>query len=150
MAVATSEIVWIIYLLRDLQIRHDREALLFCDSQSVLHIGSNPIFHETTKNIEIDCHIVRDKVLAKVIKLNHVRTHSQLANLLTKALGYNQFSELVSKMGLLNIYSSSVHLEGECQRQESVSLVATSMQLSLPHSATTRAPGDATSTATLV
>ena len=32
MAVATSKIVWIIYLLRDLQIRHDREALLFCDS----------------------------------------------------------------------------------------------------------------------
>ena len=32
MAVANSEIVWIIYLLKDLQIRHDREALLFCDS----------------------------------------------------------------------------------------------------------------------
>ena len=67
------------------------------------------------KHIEIDCHIVRDKVLARVIKLNHVRTHCQLADLLTKALGYKQFSELISKMGLINIYSPSVHLEGECQ-----------------------------------
>ena len=32
MAVATCEIVWILYLLRDLQIRHDREVMLFCDS----------------------------------------------------------------------------------------------------------------------
>ena len=32
MAVATCEIVWILYFLRDIGIEHDREALLFCDS----------------------------------------------------------------------------------------------------------------------
>ena len=33
MAVATCEIVWILYFLRDIQVDHKREALLFCDSQ---------------------------------------------------------------------------------------------------------------------
>ena len=32
MAVATCEIVWILYFLRDIQVDHKREALLFCDS----------------------------------------------------------------------------------------------------------------------
>ena len=32
MAVSTCEIVWILYLLKDLHVKHDREALLFCDS----------------------------------------------------------------------------------------------------------------------
>ena len=57
--------------------------------------------------------MVRDKVLAKVIKLIHVRTQCQLVDLLTKALSFNQF--FISKMGLINIHLPSVHLEGEYQ-----------------------------------
>ena len=56
--------------------------------------------------------MVRDKVLEGVIKLNHVRSHCQLADMLTKALGYNQFSNLVDKMGMVNIHTP-VALDGE-------------------------------------
>ena len=58
--------------------------------------------------------MLSDLVLEKVIKLNHVRTHCQLADLLTKALSFRQFSTLVCKMGMINIHSTAT-LEGEYQ-----------------------------------
>lgn len=59
MANATRELIWLKALLESLGIDHPRALQLFCDSQSVLYITQNPVFHERTKAY-VDCHYVRD------------------------------------------------------------------------------------------
>ena len=73
------------------------------------------MFYERTKHIVIDCHLVRDKVQDKVIRLFFTPTHSQLPDLLIKALNGQQLKALFTKMSIVNIHNPDSHLEGEYQ-----------------------------------
>ncbi|XP_057986074.1 uncharacterized mitochondrial protein AtMg00810-like [Hevea brasiliensis] len=56
MAATVCELLWITYVLRDLQVSVMLPIPLYCDNKAALHIASNPVFHERTKHLEIDCH----------------------------------------------------------------------------------------------
>ncbi|CAH9084778.1 unnamed protein product [Cuscuta epithymum] len=87
MAPATCELKCLKTLLLSLGINRDKAIPLFCDSQSALHIARNPVFHERSKHIEVDCHFTRDAVKSELIAPSYVPTTVQLADIFTKALG---------------------------------------------------------------
>ena len=107
MADTTCEINWLLSLLKDLGVVLHGPTLLFCDNQVALHIAANPVYHERTKHIGTDCHIVRERIQAGTLKTLPVFTQNQIVDILTKSLYPSQFSLLLSKMGTSNLYSSS-------------------------------------------
>ncbi|XP_042025283.1 secreted RxLR effector protein 161-like [Salvia splendens] len=107
MAQATCEVVWAKALLGDFGITVEKVAPLFCDNQAAVHISSNPVFHERTKDIEIDCHTVRERYLEGVIKPLHIRNDLQLADIFIKPLGVYAFEGILSKMNLQSLYCPS-------------------------------------------
>jgi len=65
----------------------EQPSLLYCDNDSARCIAANPVFHERTKHIKIDCNIVREKLKKGLIHLLPISTTEQLADIYTKALG---------------------------------------------------------------
>ncbi|KAK9055837.1 hypothetical protein SSX86_026922 [Deinandra increscens subsp. villosa] len=96
----TSELAWLTRLLTELGVPDIVPVPLKCDSQAAIHIAKNPVFHERTKHIELDCHYVREKVQDGLIALTHIPTVSQLADVFTKSLPGPQHHSLISKLGL--------------------------------------------------
>ena len=107
MANTTCEITWLSYLFSDIGIPQSTPTPLFCDNQSALHIASNPVYHERTKHIEIDCRVIREKISSGLIATAKVSSANQIADLLTKPLGKDQFQRLKAKMGLSNLHNPS-------------------------------------------
>ncbi|KAJ0480451.1 putative RNA-directed DNA polymerase [Helianthus annuus] len=52
MCSATCEIMWLLNLLREVQVECDLPVKLYCDSKAAISIAANPVFHERTKHFE--------------------------------------------------------------------------------------------------
>ncbi|KAL0353034.1 UNVERIFIED_CONTAM: hypothetical protein Sangu_0884700 [Sesamum angustifolium] len=57
MAATVCELKWLSYILSDFGISVSLPIQLYCDNQAAMHIMANPVFHERTKHIELDCHV---------------------------------------------------------------------------------------------
>lgn len=60
MSSACSKIVWLRGLLGELSVPQLTPTPLHADNTSAIQIAANPVFHERTKHIEVDCHSIRE------------------------------------------------------------------------------------------
>nr|GEY53288.1 RNA-directed DNA polymerase, eukaryota [Tanacetum cinerariifolium] len=97
MTAITCELLWLSYLLQDLQIKVKLPVTIFCDNKVAQQIAANPCFHDRTKHLEIDCHFTRDNIQDGFLQTAYIPTHLQLADIMTKALGQVQHSFLADK-----------------------------------------------------
>ncbi|KAL5816486.1 hypothetical protein ACOSQ3_024864 [Xanthoceras sorbifolium] len=106
MSAACSEVVWLRGLLSELGFPQIDPTPLHGDNTSAIQISANPMYHECTKHIEVDCHYIRDAFECRVITLPHLTTNLQIADVFTKVLTRQRHKFLSSKLMLMNLPAS--------------------------------------------
>ncbi|KAL0558994.1 hypothetical protein IC582_003583 [Cucumis melo] len=105
MTQSVCAIVWIHQLLSETCFSITVPAKLWCDNQVALHIASNPVFHEQTKNVEVDCHFIREKIQDGLVSTGYVKTGEKLGDILTKAVNGARISYLCNKLDMIDIFA---------------------------------------------
>ncbi|GJS45716.1 ribonuclease H-like domain-containing protein [Tanacetum coccineum] len=95
-----AETSWIRNLLRELHTSLFTATLVYCDNVSAVYMSANPVQHQRTKHIEIDIHFVRDKVAAGHVRVLHVPSRFQYADIFTKGLPYPLFADFRSSLSV--------------------------------------------------
>ena len=80
MANVSLKLIWIRDLLTMIGILPKCAVRLYDDNKVAIHIAENVVFHERTKYIEVDCHILCKKLEEKIIVAKHVSSGHQLAH----------------------------------------------------------------------
>ena len=105
MALATCELIWLKRLLQELRFGNDEQMKLICDNQAVLHISSNPVFHERTKHIEVDCRFIRENIALGCMTTSFVNSNDQLADIFTKSLRGPMIKYICDKLCAFDLYA---------------------------------------------
>lgn len=96
--------LWIYGRLRELGFNSHGLMGLYCDNKVVIDIAHDLVLHDRTKHIEVDRHFIKEKQQTRQICIPFVKTEDQLGNVFTKGLCSPNFSHIVGKLGMHNIY----------------------------------------------
>jgi len=93
-----AETCWLRQLLQELHTPLTSATIVYCDNVSAVYMTGNPVHHRRTKHIEIDIHFVRDKVALGQVRVLHVPSSHQFADIMTKGLPVQLFTDFRSSL----------------------------------------------------
>ena len=95
-----AEASWLRQLLAEHHNPLAKSTLVYCDNVCAVYLSTNPVQHQRTKHVEIDLHFVRDRVAIGDVRVLHVSTTSQFADIFTKVLPSSTFLEIRSNLNV--------------------------------------------------
>ncbi|GKD12320.1 ribonuclease H-like domain-containing protein [Tanacetum coccineum] len=106
-----DETCWLRNLLLELHTSLSFATLVYYDNVSFVFLSSNSVQHQCTKHIEIDIHFIRDLVTAGQVRVLHVPSRYQYANIFTKGFPLALFEEFRTS---LSVRCPPAQTVGEC------------------------------------
>ena len=96
---ASKEMVWLQSFLEELG-KKQEDNVLYCDSQSAIHLAKNPSFHSRTKHIQLRYHFIRSLLEDGILKLEKISGAQNPTDMLTKTVTIDKLKLCSASVGL--------------------------------------------------
>jgi hypothetical protein len=97
---AVAECTWLQHLLDELHHGVRQATIVYYDNVSSVYMAQNPVHHRQTKHIELDIHLVREKVALGELRVTHVPSDKQFADIFIKGLPSALHKDFTSCVGI--------------------------------------------------
>ena len=104
----SSELKWITSLLSELGIHLTRAPTIYCDNVGAIYLCVNPVLHSRMKHVALDYHFIRHQVQSGTLRVVHISTKDQLADVMTKPLSWLLFTNFSTRLE----WQNPLHHEG--------------------------------------
>ena len=104
--VATQPIkkaTWLQYLVDSLGLKQDI-TVVYCDSQSAIHLSKNQMYHERTKHIDVRYHFLRKIISQGAIIVKKIGNSDNPADMLTKPISISKFKHYLDIIGVCRMW----------------------------------------------
>ena len=99
-AATVAELSWVCSLIQELGIALPSSPVIYYDNKGATQLISNLIFHSRIKHVVVGYHFIHNQVQFGRLRVAHVSSIDELADLLTKPLSTSQFQLFCDKIGL--------------------------------------------------
>jgi len=96
---ASKEAIWLKGLLYEIG-RTQEKVNVLCDSQSVIHLATNPAYRGNTKHIDVRYHFLRHVIDGGKIALKKVHARENYAHIFTKPVTAEKLQWCLASLGL--------------------------------------------------
>ncbi|KAG8492112.1 hypothetical protein CXB51_015664 [Gossypium anomalum] len=93
LAIAASDVTWLVSLLTELNLQSVDLPTVWCDNSSFVAVAANPVLHSKFKHVELDLFFIREKVASSELVVGEVPACDQVADILTKPLSVSAFTQ---------------------------------------------------------
>lgn len=77
--------IWLRNLLGELKQQGNELLELYCDNKTAISIIHNPVYHDRTKHVGINCHFIKEKIEDGMGSMICVLTLSQIVDIFIKS-----------------------------------------------------------------
>ena len=95
---AVREVRWMKIFAGELKLDWKFPVTVYVDNQAAIALAKNPVSHQRNKHIDIIYLSLREQVELKVVNVIYIQTGENLADLFTKATGFQIFQKLILQL----------------------------------------------------